>query len=63
MKYKYKERFVQIKFDGECHIGYVLQEVQDGYGSTCITVLLQNIAQTVYFDTSFGKPKILWEER
>lgn len=62
MKYKYKDRFIQIQFDGKQHIGYVLGEVQDGYGSTCISVLLQNIAQTIYFDTSFGKPKILWEE-
>lgn len=62
MKCKYKDRFIQIDFDGEQHIGYVLEEVQDYYGGICISVLVQNIAKTIYFDTSFGKPKILWEE-
>lgn len=62
MKCKYKDRFIQIQFDGEQHIGYVLEEVQDYYGSICISVLVQNMAKTIYFDTSFGKPKILWEE-
>jgi hypothetical protein len=59
MKYKYKDQFIQINFGREQHIGYVLDEVQDHYGSICISVLLQTIAKTVYFDTSFGEPKIL----
>ena len=62
MKYKYKDRFIQIQFDGEQHIGYVLGEVEDHYGGICISVLVQKTRQTIYFDTSFGKPKILWEE-
>ena len=59
MKYKYKDQFIQINFDGEQHIGYVLDEVQDHYGNIMISVLLQTIAKTIYFDTSFGEPKIL----
>ena len=52
MKYKYKDRFIQIQFDGEQHIGYVLGEVQDHYGGICISVLVQKTRQTIYFDTA-----------
>ena len=62
MTYHYKNKIVKINFDGEQHIGFVCSEVQNYNGDICIGVFLQKIAQTIYFDTRFGKPQIIWEE-
>lgn len=62
MNYRYKNKIVKINFDGQQHIGFVSSEVQNYNGDICIGVLLQKTAQTIYFDTRFGKPQIIWEE-
>jgi hypothetical protein len=56
---KYLHKFVEVNYDGEQHIGFVVEEYESFYAETIIKVFLQRTLQTVVVDTEFGKAKIL----
>ena len=61
MKNKYLHKLVEVNYDGKLEIGFVIEEFEDFHGEMKIRVLLQRTKEKVFFNTMFGKPKLLEE--
>lgn len=61
MKNKYLHKLVEVMFNGQSYIGFVIEETRNYDGIIEVRVLLQKTKQRLYFSTAFTKPKLLEE--